>query len=1425
METMKRFCALLLSVVMSASLCAPAAAAEVGDMVPVCGMEEHVHTGDCRSGDPLEDLISGSGAVKGETVYVVHQHGSGCYDGEGNLACVLMDEGHMSRYPDVVIVHKHDRNCTDCTLPESSYEVTDGMESVDSDSVYDHDSPHYVVGVPGDAHEGVNGVPEDMYLGYHTHGDGCDEGCTLPVVVEYVANGSGAYFCGKAEHVHADACFRKDSVIAPVAQSFGTCEWGTVNGITLSGDTWKLGDTSMRYIDVGVKVNLGSSGYAAGDVLVKLPSHLGIGRGGSVEACALDKQANGFSFTDDGAGNVVITNTTPISTGTHKSFTVYYEVDGWNIISGKSISLEYTVGGTSSTLPVRRIETGGTMRIENSGSFSPFGGADLGSQYLRYWGEPVSKYFGMSEAGMQLSRYVYDIMPVHVVPSGQQPYGIEGTFVPGAYQHEGQSFSNANSGYLPIAWNGKLLKIMCRADTDDYNDFVDVPFTTRSNLSYSDLPYRWTGSTNQYGVTEASKHRWTAYDFNLSWDELGIVSGFSDDTAKSRSYTLYFLVRFDRNDESIKLDSVPGVSGMNMGLYGSCLVRHRFVDSGRTVEDFRGYTCLYRDFSDHVSYGGNIYAARYRNADSVAESKNGLGALQSGRPTSLDLTAEYVCLNENRPNRNKPGSEYVPWELHTMVDGVFLSNTASDSQRAVRLGPGDYRITSYSVGIIDALGIGDVDSKEDFQVGWADSSVDVLGSRGDIMISVFGSKTLYGDDWKEVGQVTLRDVWGDSNDKTMARLDLNDGFVRLKVVYPDSRMTTRISLRYGVEFLPDGPNVSSAISGLGENDDLVCVNWLAYTAYAPKTSNADLRTSRDNVAQDDTGGVIREDDASHPYPGYSRTVYPYRNFVKTRMLAGSDEVGMCVSQALFDRNGDLVGSALDNQNSPFGLQTVALRGISKVTYSATGLVTDYSADVNLQESIRKRHMADVEAGLDTPWSSTYLRYYVLLPAGLRYVDGSMRAVRDVREVIPFISNVSSLKWDEKGIVGGLQDGCTWVHWGGGGELWLPPAKTQVVDIGNRQLLIVDRTVFDVNQMSGTVYPRGWLGNDCTFWGTGIEFEAEPVDPEAGLPSGSYEALFWSQFLDGDAKASDTKAIPLIDYGGDTYGSASEALGAAGRRVDPYLFGSEEDSVVAISCAFRNFSGSGGTGASLSVKPGAVSADESEYDSMASVELSTEDSVSEYNYALKYETVDNVSENVVLWCNVEGYDRDSSSEWFGKIVGYDVGSTGAQVYVNDMAIVPEDYVTTASSNGKDYTWLTTPGSGWRKADGNWDSVKSVAFWFSGKKFDVNANPSATVYLKMIAPSSIETNSDQSVYTAYNEIFFSDEHKGTGAKGTVLTNSASVDIMLTGPNVPFGNEMPKTGGAGTVLFLLCGAACLVAAGVAYGARRRGDDEQGG
>lgn len=512
METMKRFCALLLSVVMSASLCAPAAAAEVGDMVPVCGMEEHVHTGDCRSGDPLEDLISGSGAVKGETVYVVHQHGSGCYDGEGNLACVLMDEGHMSRYPDVVIVHKHDRNCTDCTLPESSYEVTDGMESVDSDSVYDHDSPHYVVGVPGDAHEGVNGVPEDMYLGYHTHGDGCDEGCTLPVVVEYVANGSGAYFCGKAEHVHADACFRKDSVIAPVAQSFGTCEWGTVNGITLSGDTWKLGDTSMRYIDVGG-------------------------------------------------------------------------------------------------------------------------------------------------------------------------------------------------------------------------------------------------------------------------------------------------------------------------------------------------------------------------------------------------------------------------------------------------------------------------------------------------------------------------------------------------------------------------------------------------------------------------------------------------------------------------------------------------------------------------------------------------------------------------------------------------------------------------------------------------------------------------------------------------------------------------------------------------AFRNFSGSGGTGASLSVKPGAVSADESEYDSMASVELSTEDSVSEYNYALKYETVDDVSENVVLWCNVEGYDRDSSSEWFGKIVGYDVGSTGAQVYVNDMAIVPEDYVTTASSNGKDYTWLTTPGSGWRKADGNWDSVKSVAFWFSGKKFDVNANPSATVYLKMIAPSSIETNSDQSVYTAYNEIFFSDEHKGTGAKGTVLTNSASVDIMLTGPNVPFGNEMPKTGGAGTVLFLLCGAACLVAAGVAYGARRRGDDEQGG
>ena len=58
-------------------------------------------------------------------------------------------------------------------------------------------------------------------------------------------------------------------------------------------------------------------------------------------------------------------------------------------------------------------------------------------------------------------------------------------------------------------------------------------------------------------------------------------------------------------------------------------------------------------------------------------------------------------------------------------------------------------------------------------------------------------------------------------------------FVRLKVVYPNSRLTTAIRLRYNIELIPGGSTVSQSLSNASANgsDSLQLTSWLNYTAY------------------------------------------------------------------------------------------------------------------------------------------------------------------------------------------------------------------------------------------------------------------------------------------------------------------------------------------------------------------------------------------------------------------------------------------------------------------------------------------------------------------------------------------------------------------------------------------------------------------
>lgn len=222
---LKRAGALVLSAVMSLSLCAPAtmaAEAPAQDAAEyACGLQEHSHDASCRVVDPVGDLLASSNYQDGYgVVYIVHQHDAACFDG-GRLACVLMDGQYMAGYLDVSVVHKHDEGCTGCTLPSEPYRIGDPAvnrpgAATSNGQVSGPDGDIYIgTGIGAGKDTGDTGVDDDTRaFQFHNHTD-CGGDCDLPFVVRYVASASdweGRIVCGLAEHTHSTTC-RKPAAV------------------------------------------------------------------------------------------------------------------------------------------------------------------------------------------------------------------------------------------------------------------------------------------------------------------------------------------------------------------------------------------------------------------------------------------------------------------------------------------------------------------------------------------------------------------------------------------------------------------------------------------------------------------------------------------------------------------------------------------------------------------------------------------------------------------------------------------------------------------------------------------------------------------------------------------------------------------------------------------------------------------------------------------------------------------------------------------------------------------------------------------------------------------------------------------------------------------------------------------------------------
>lgn len=381
--------------------------------------------------------------------------------------------------------------------------------------------------------------------------------------------------------------------------------------------TWRVDRTDLRYVEIGVVVNIGSSSsIGAKSVEAVLPYRLdGTGRDGSPGAAYVSHSSvSGLSVSvDRDADEVRITNVSEIAANEHRSMTVFYRFDCWNAPSGKRFDVDCIAdvnGSVSHGLLAGAIVTDLGVSIPKTHHSVPaFASVDAGDHYAERYSYVYERYFGLTREEFDAASrdWVYDICTITVDPSGQQPYDLSGTLVPGRYP-----LKTDDGNYRPYGWDGEVVAGVCIPDV--YGDGKAIPVTIGSpeSVRYDQLPNSGSCGSNGSAIQQAEAHTWRKYGFSVDRGLLPVVSKFSDGQVGSYpDYTLSFLMRWPRNSDSIKYanSSTPDKAGYTIL---NCFVelKHRGVDSGELKSCFDKRQ-LYFAMMDEVKYGGDIYADTY----------------------------------------------------------------------------------------------------------------------------------------------------------------------------------------------------------------------------------------------------------------------------------------------------------------------------------------------------------------------------------------------------------------------------------------------------------------------------------------------------------------------------------------------------------------------------------------------------------------------------------------------------------------------------------------------------------------------------------------------------------------------------------------------------------------------------------------------
>lgn len=1323
-----------------------------------------------------------------------------------------------------------------------------------------------------------------------------------------VPNGHGAYVALRADGA---AVVSDDYDENAHPEPFGLCTWNT-DSMKAYGWTEASGDPNkddvllsltgtQRLMTLDMTVQAGAPGGAKIPE-VRIPLNFDFIRSSSrdnysrvkvtwnvssvPERLTITENASGgyvsLKWNNDGMDN---------ENGHWYSVSVKYEIDGWYVRSGAKSGFEYKVidadgkwsldAGLGKLAVHTYVELPSVLGDASSSLGIPFTNVNSTSAYADLYSSQYKTYFGLTEFE---PGYTYDVMLVEMRPEGSQPYDAHVDFIPGSYP-------NTRQADVPVSgWDGELVGAYWFAGYLGYNSTArrcEIPVTAmkKSELVYSELPCAVSpGNQSSSLAAQTAGKTWTRYSFDLvdidsdanvtgSLVNQTIVSDLEWKTGCSLSYPwscFMFLVRYKSDSPSIRYAGVEGEESSKLQLWGTTWVTHEGIDSGAESSGFKS-SLLYEATDDEEHYYGDIYSALYYTEHGWSPaSSTDLNQLKRGVPLAFDMRAKWYCRNQCRD-----GVGDFPYVLESIVDTAILLDGGDDGGGGVMLGRGDYRITRYAVAIVDAPV---TKSTSDPAGVWDEGSVldGAPSGRKDVEVEVYCSKYLAGDDvpageqeWVLDRTLKLGDIWNtkvtgaatDNNNVKALNCTVrpeNEGAVRIKIMFPDSRYYTEVDLGYTIELLPSGDTVKKVLESPLADDSVQLTQWLNYAAYSKSGYNdtADLNVERNSITGDTADKIVRPYDASYPLPGYGPNIgtggtWTYRRHAGT-MITGTDEYVLAtIGQRLFRGDGELVGTTA-NDKTNYARKTSGA-GVTAVDYTLHAVV---AVPDGTRSQAKSRHEDDPDG---SPYKARSQRYYLLLPEGLEwdrtYNNTGYDAVTPMEygenriTSVSYMPDVDAISYDSGSDV---KSTCT--SWGstyglnGGASISKDLAKRCRVSIsaeqiGNRQLLIIDREVtsaeYDGISSSGAScrVNRGqkFVPNGQAYWpdmygyGFGVTVRAVPSDPD-GLEVGSYEALAAHQFMTSYPAAGGAEAVSLAGYKGSNYATLSEAFKLEPDGLDDYVQMPSGGgvSLTAVSSSFVNTPGNGASYATVQVGAGEAVPGSGEYGSSVVTELGS----GVYNYALTYGFVDEEggSNNVVLWDDIEGYARGgATSEWKGTLAGIDLNGFDARVFYvpaeeDDFSIY--DYTSLTESRTPGYTVLTDPGSVWREIDDpehfdGWAGIKKIAIWFDGVEFS-SSKPSATVYLNMRAPDGIDgAVSDKTVYTAYNDLLFSDHHTKTNSDATVLTNSASVQLTYEMPEPEGGYELPRTGGTGTMSFMACGAVMLAAALVAYpyGKRRRG------